>query len=427
MIPKFQNPSAPITYDMPMMREITVTPNGNQIGPVSSDQMLYDLQQAQQHRKLKDAKNNYILQHNMSKAQSNFAKGIFEVASAPASFNPVVGGALGAVYAGTAAKDIKDNGLNWSNGLQLGLSLPFLGHAGYVGFQGVRRALPKVSKTNSLISDNSIISGPKTSLQNWDFSEPGKVKMTSQQLKRLFNKRKQDILNYVRGDEFKQRVINSNQFTEKDYSDLVKEIDYVLKKSHYVGRNRGEGAYNTYQVASDGTPYFDSFITLSDYHSPIQQKANIWHELWHSIGGRNKYRQKGSFPQLNKLQKYNNSLKVSENPRLTEYVIQTQDNWYHDNILSRPREIRSRASAFLDFLRNSGYDTKALLSDPGELAKYLNDIKNKKIQVPWDISQLVQSIDFKSLAKYMSKVLGISTGTYIAGTNLNTNNYGNKQ
>lgn len=39
LIPKFQTPSEPIeyTYDMPTMREIIVTPSGNQIGSVSSD------------------------------------------------------------------------------------------------------------------------------------------------------------------------------------------------------------------------------------------------------------------------------------------------------------------------------------------------------------------------------------------------------
>lgn len=39
---------------------------------------------------------------------------------------------------------------------------------------------------------------------------------------------------------------------------------------------------------------------------------------------------------------------------------------------------------------------------------------------------MIKSVDFKSLAIYMSKVLGSSTGAYITGTNLkNIDNYEN--
>ena len=71
----------------------------------------------------------------MSQTGANIASGVFNTLMVPASFNPVVGGVLGATYGATAAKDMADNGVNWGNGLQLGLSALPLGRAGYRGFR----------------------------------------------------------------------------------------------------------------------------------------------------------------------------------------------------------------------------------------------------------------------------------------------------
>ena len=284
---------------------------------------------------------------------------------------------------------------------------------------GIKTGEQVIQNFKNRNSDKSVLSGLRASITDWDYSEPEKIKWTSQQLKTLFNKRKVDVMNYVNGDEFKQRVMNTGQFTENDYKNLIKEIEYIVnKKTHYAGKKTAEGGANTYLLTENKANY-DSYVTLHDNHSLTQQTANVWHELWHSIGGRKQYRNKKQFPQLYKLQDYNNNLNVNKSQRLMEYEKDTGDNWYNDNILKRNREIRSRASVFLDFLRKNGYDTKILLKNPDKLNEYLNEIKSKRIQVPWDIRQLIQSVDYSSLKKYLSKVLGASSGVYVLNNNLN--------
>ena len=155
LIPKYQNPSGPLTENDFSQRiedikhpnghylnETVVTPDRNYTGTLPQEAMWEQFRESQRNAQRKNAQDNYTIQHNMSQTGADIAKGVFEAASIPASFNPVVGGALGAVYGATAAKDIKDNGLNWSNGLQLGLSALPLGRAGYKGFRYAWDALP---------------------------------------------------------------------------------------------------------------------------------------------------------------------------------------------------------------------------------------------------------------------------------------------
>lgn len=156
LIPKFQNPSGPLTEDDFSQRiedikypngyylhEQVVTPSRTYTGTLPQEAMWEQFQQSQRNAQRKDARDNYTIQHNMSQTGSNIAKGVFEAASIPASFNPVVGGVLGATYGAAAAKDIADNGLNWGNGLQLGLSALPLGRSAYKGFRYAWDALPK--------------------------------------------------------------------------------------------------------------------------------------------------------------------------------------------------------------------------------------------------------------------------------------------
>lgn len=71
------------------------------------------------------------MQQVMNK-RSDVARAIYNVADIPMSFAvPLYGTISGAVHTGLAAKDVKDNGLNWSNGVTLGMGLaPVAFHVG---------------------------------------------------------------------------------------------------------------------------------------------------------------------------------------------------------------------------------------------------------------------------------------------------------
>ena len=80
-----------------------------------------------------------------NKDRHNVARNLFELGTFPASLNPLAGTIIGGIYGGLAAKDAYQNGLNWSNGIQLGLSLPLVGRGLYSGFNKVNNIIQKSS------------------------------------------------------------------------------------------------------------------------------------------------------------------------------------------------------------------------------------------------------------------------------------------
>lgn len=126
----YKKPQSTIKYDEEgnqylELLPVNVTPKFNYVD-YSQIQNLYPINNVPQQQQWFMSKFN--------KDRHNVARNLFELGTFPASLNPLAGTIIGGIYGGLAAKDAYQNGLNWSNGIQLGLSLPLVGRGLYTGF-----------------------------------------------------------------------------------------------------------------------------------------------------------------------------------------------------------------------------------------------------------------------------------------------------
>lgn len=289
-----------------------------------------------------------------------------------------------------------------------------------------------IPRPGTWLSDRSVV----------DVSGP-EVTLSRRKLRRMFNKTKRDVSRYVHGEEFKDRVMNTKQFTEQDYKDLLTEIDDYLRKTKFKGVQSETGATNAPWGRNllDGTVDFTKFdITMYPTHSTAQHRANAWHEIWHSLGGN---AAPSSYPQLYKLQKFNESInpqKLSkameraEDPTLETQLIQQGASpraaqrfvqyergdergrsWFEEEIVQKPREVRSRMQATLDRFRQLGYDTRQLINNPSLFKQWVNAEMRKGTNFSWDIGHLLQTYNINDLANYASKMLTATGAAYLGG------------
>lgn len=114
------------TYNMPTMREVVVTPNGSHIAPISSDDMLFNLEQAIDARRDKDRRDAYTLQRNMNRAQEAGAKAIGLSLATPAvaagisTIAPIVAPALPHITVGALGGEVVNEGMKKTLGYTWG-------------------------------------------------------------------------------------------------------------------------------------------------------------------------------------------------------------------------------------------------------------------------------------------------------------------
>lgn len=296
------------------------------------------------------------------------------------------------------------------------------------------------------------ILGPKDWLIDWNGKSGVEETFSSKYIKREFSKAKQDILNYVKGDEFKERVMNSGQFTDQEYPILISELEKLIKQSKFAGKQSAFGATNI-PVKRDVQigPYIylhrgPSHITISDYKSPTQLRADLIHEIFHSIGGHNKFVAEKN-PLITKLRRFNEAINPTTKSDKMKYVgddltsfldkiKKDYPEWYSKHPQGRtkfattevkrarwleknltPEEVRSRMASTLDRLRTLGYDTKELLKNPDKFRVWINEIKNKGIHMPYDTQHLLMKYNIRDLGLYASRMLS-TTGSIYTGNKI---------
>lgn len=189
----------------------------------------------------------------------------------------------------------------------------------------------------------------------------------------------------------------------------------------------------------------------------------MWHELWHSLGGRRSF-YKDPDPLIQRLTKYNENINptkkslrftkdqtlfkgkgvqkqnmfdalkaVPENSNLSDNFLRdfvddelTFYNFINKEILIKNHEVRSRMQAALDRLRNLGYNTSELIGHPEKFKEWINELRNNRVFVPSDLRQLLMAYDIDDLGNYASKMLTTSGGLYLGNQYLNSN-YGNNK
>ena len=339
-----------------------------------------------------------------------------------------------------------------------------------------RDGIPKTLHTNHSINfkpyniapegETPSVLGPKNWLSDWTDNSGKEITLNEESLRKLFDQTKERVRQYIHGDEFKQRLVNSKQFTKKEYSDLIKVLEERLDNTVFKGTLPERGAENRAWVWDDGT--IDTSMEFEVYsyptYSPIQHRANMWHEIWHSLGGRDKDTIDPN-PLIQKLQKYNESINPTNkshaikefenmvansndpeqaiinvlrpvNPSISDRALarfaRNENRIYNflNEEVSKKEEVRSRMEATLEKFRNLGYDTKKLINNPDKFIQWVNEIKNNRIYVPYDLQHLLQRYNIRDLANYASKMLSTTGGVYLGTSQLNNNsknnNYGKK-
>lgn len=149
------------------------------------------------------------------------------------------------------------------------------------------------------------ILGPRDWLSSWTGKSGKEVTLSESELSQLFNTTKEDVRKYIFSDEFKQRVMNTGQFTENEYKDLTKVLNERLNQTKFGGLADEGGAVNTYYSFPSGEIDLSKGFEVKVYptHSITQHRTHMWHELWHSLGGT---KRTDPDPLIQRLAKYNN-------------------------------------------------------------------------------------------------------------------------
>ncbi len=342
------------------------------------------------------------------------------------------------------------------------------------GFKYAWEAIPRRTSNESInfLAKDIAPEGSQPSILNlnswlskWTTKSGKNVSLSEPELLQLFNTTKEDIRKYIFGDEFKQRVMNTSQFTEDEYKDLTKVLNERLNQTTFKGFKSKEGARNTYkwfEYSHELIPSEGFKVTAYPTHSMVQHRANMWHELWHSLGGTQGV---DPNPLIQRLTKYNNGINPTNksgalkrietmsdlpgtltreesitnflkpvNPNLSNETLQNfaKDelgayDFLIEDVFSKNSEVRSRMQSTLDRLRELGYDTKELITNPDKFIDWVNDLNKNRVNMPWDLQHLLMTYDIHDLAKYASRVLTTTGGIYTGNKYLLNNNQSSKQ
>lgn len=280
------------------------------------------------------------------------------------------------------------------------------------------------------------------------YRDIGKRKYSTDQLKRIYLETKKDVYNYYHSPEFKERAFNAG-FTKEEYPRLMAEINNHLKntkfdpskikKSTAVGQNS-----SGWNPLSKRHSYYKVRLTRKP-----QSKENIraitWHELAHSIAGKNNKESPIFYPMLDKLRTYNDNIvpinrndfiKILENnPSKIQNFVEKQGfgkeyskvfanhNQKQASIigkdLNKSVEARSRMAATLDYLRHKGYDTSKLIKNPQLFKQWIIKLRQSEANVSSNLNRLLQNFTLDDLSKYSSKILTTSGAIYSGDKMLN--------
>lgn len=275
------------------------------------------------------------------------------------------------------------------------------------------------------------------------YRDVGKKKYSIDQIKRNYLEAKRDVYKYFSSQEFKDRALNAG-FSDKEIPQLAQEINEILKgtkfnptnlKAESYARNGGSVLTNNYTVQ----------INRRKKVSKEQLRANVIHELMHSVGGKTTSPVSSLNPMLSKLRNYNDKLqKLVRESDVNKYyrsneVAQFVENqgfnkWFSEHfanrnasgaewnlreVFNKPWEFRSRMAATLDYLRNKGYNTSELIQNPSKFKDWINELRTEKANVPFDLNHLLQVANLDDLANYASKMLTTSGVVYSGSKMLN--------
>ena len=307
--------------------------------------------------------------------------------------------------------------------------------------------------------------GPRNWLSSWTGKSGKEVTLSESELSQLFNTTKEDVRKYIFGDEFKQRVMNTGQFIENEYKDLTKVLNERLNQTKFGGLSDKEGAINTYYSFPSKEIDLSKGFEVKAYptYSMTQHRANMWHELWHSLGGT---RRTDPDPLIQRLVKYNNEINPTKKSEALQYVKDMIDlpgastrkesivkflksnnpsmsdddlvrfaedeldryDFLKKEVLQKNYEVRSRMQATLDRLRELGYDTRELIANPDKFREWINELKRNRVNMSWDLQHLLSIYDIQDLANYASKMLSTTGELYLENKYLlNNNNLSSKQ
>ena len=307
---------------------------------------------------------------------------------------------------------------------------------------------------------NTKIYNDKGWLSELDYASGPEKTFTPSEIKKMYLVTKKVAYKYFRGPEFKERALKAG-FKEHEIPLLIKEIEDHLSKTKLTNTNyKKEGALNsgifTGKDILANPEIIRKFkrydVSLYPTHSEAQMYGNIWHELMHSIGGKDVYELE--YPLLNRLRKHNKDIQPYQSksffeqrsPQSTLSLIDDQKwlsdfndvssptrqgkvDWLdrntrrHDFLLKeihlKPEEFRSRLSTTLYQLRRLGYDTSELIKNPEKFSEWIKELRNKNVDMPWDLNQLLAIYGEEGLNKAASKILTTTGGVYLGSKMLN--------
>ena len=335
VIPESANirPKTGIAYNLP---EISVTPQNNpQIAPLTAT----------------DVKNKQTLISNINKAQNTAGQVGYNIIDTAMGFtNPLWGLASGAVHGGLALKDIKDNGLTWSNALNAGLGIGMLG-----------MHLPKKLNFNSakILSDADAV-GNQTSINP----------LTSDQINKAFEQARSWHINRINNNNWQTRALKAG-FNEVEIpqlrAQLLSQIKKLqLKSPHEVlGKDvkfksdlSGKASAVYWKTGQNGL--LKQGIEFKNPNMSYEDAVSTFiHEFGHgatfglgveNTSALNKYFQQ-QFPLIHRAVKYNNSLF----PKITESSIQKilPNVGKNAEYFAKPTEMQSRGYEFMRKITNA--------------------------------------------------------------------------
>lgn len=276
------------------------------------------------------------------------------------------------------------------------------------------------------------------------YRDVGKKKYSIDQIKRNYLEGKRDVYKYFSSQEFKDRALNAG-FSDKETPQLAQEINEILKGTKFNPTNLKNKSY----ARNNGSTLTNNYtITVNRRYkvSKEQLRANIIHELMHSVGGKTFLPPEPSLnPMISKLRNYNDKLwKLVRESDVNKYyrsneVAQFVENqgfnkWFSEHfadsnanaakwnlreVFNKPQEFRSRMAATLDYLRNKGYNTSELIQNPSKFKDWINELRTEKANVPYDLNHLLQVANLDDLANYASKMLTTSGVIYSSSKILN--------
>lgn len=349
VIPESVNirPKTGMAYNLP---EISVTPQNNPwTAPLTAT----------------DVKNKQTLISNVNRAQNTAGQTGYSAIDAAMGFtNPLWGLASGVAHGGLALKDIKDNGLTWSNALNAGLGIGMLG-----------MHLPKKLNFNStkILSDANVV-GNQTSINP----------LTTDQINKAFEQARSWHINRINNNNWQTRALKAG-FNEVEIpqlrAQLLSQIKKLQLKHPYevLGKDlklksdlSGKAIAGYWKAGKDGL--LKQGIELNNPNIPYEEAVSTFiHEFGHgatfglgveNTNALNKYFQQ-QFPLIHRAVKYNNSLF----PEITESAVQKILPNVGENAryFAKPTEMQSRGYEFMRKVTNAIPAYKKIYGDESQI------------------------------------------------------------